>query len=148
MAANTGFIQGQDLVVYVGANPIAHSTSCVFTPSVETRPRISKDTGGFNAKVAGLSDWEVSADALACYDGHSYFELLALLQAKDPVTIKFSGRPTDSSGYFTPEAVGDKYIEASGIITQLPLTAPNNADATFSITIAGAAEFEIKTKSA
>lgn len=148
MAANTGFIQGQDLVVYIGSNAVAHSTSCVFTPSVETRPRISKDTGGFNAKVAGLGDWEISADALACYDGHSYFELLALLQAKDPVTVKFSGRPTDSSGYFTPEAVGDKYITGSGIITQLPLTAPNNADATFSITIAGVADFTIATKSA
>lgn len=148
MAANTGVIQGQDFVLYVGGTAIAHSTSCTFSPSAETRPRISKDTGGFNAKVGGLRDWECSAEALACYDGNSYFSLLALLQAQSPVTIKFAGRVTDNSGYFTPEAVGDKYIQASGIITQLPLTAPNNADATFSITIAGAEDFEIKTVTA
>ena len=144
MAANTGIIEGQDLLLYAGGTAIAHSTSCVFSPSVEVRDRLTKDTGKYKTKVGGLIDWEVSADALAAYDGHNYHTLFALMIARAAITVKFAGRTVGEN--WKTEQVGDKYFEGSAIITSMPLTAPNNADATFSITLAGTGLPDLKTK--
>jgi predicted secreted protein len=144
MAANTGVIEGQDLLLYVGGTAVAHSTTCVLTPSVETRDRLTKDTGKFKTKVGGLIDWEVSADALAAYDGNSYHTLFALMTARAAVTIKFAGRTVGEN--WKTEQVGDKYFEGSAIITSMPMTAPNNADATFSISLTGTGLLDQKTK--
>ena len=147
MAANTGVIQGQDLLVYVGATPIAHSTTCVLTPTVEVRDRLDKDSGKYKAKVGGLIDWEISADALAAYDGYNYHTLYALMVARVELVCKFEGRAAvGANDNWTAEQTGDKYLQGNGIITGMPITAPNNADATFSITISGSGLLELKTK--
>ena len=139
--ANTGIIQGQDLVVYVDGSAVAHSTNCVFTPSVEVRDRVSKDTGKYKTKVAGLIDWEVSADGLACYGSGNYFALYTKMLLRAEVDIKFAGRSAgDGTENYTAEADDDYFYSGHALITALPLTAPNNADATFSITLAGTGE--------
>ncbi|MFA7466959.1 MAG: phage tail tube protein [Desulfotomaculaceae bacterium] len=148
MAANTGIIEGQDLLVYVAGTAIAHSTTCTLSPTVETRDRVTKDTGKWKTKKAGMLDWEVTAEALAMYGAGNYHTLLAAMITRADVTIKFAGRdasvdPTNDN--FTTEQTGDTYYEGPGIITQLPQTAPNNADATFTITITGNGELETKT---
>lgn len=147
MAANTGVIEGQDLLLYVNSTAVAHSQTCTMSPTVEVRDRLSKDTGKYKGKVAGLIDWEVSADALAAYDGHSFSTLYALMIARTALTIKFAGRAAvGTSDNWKAEQVGDKYFQGSAIITAMPLSAPNNADATFSITLAGTGLLELKTK--
>lgn len=149
MAANTGIIEGQDLVVYVNGTAVAHSTTCTISPTVEVRDRLSKDSGKYKGKVAGLIDWEVSAESLAAYDGHSYHTLYGLMVARAALVVKFTGRAAvGASDNWKAIQIGDKYFEGSAIITSLPLTAPNNADSTFSITLAGTGQLELKTKSA
>ena len=136
--ANAGIIQGQDLVVYVSGAAVAHSTSCVFSPTVEVRDRISKDTGKYKSKVAGLIDWEVTADALACYGTTNYMALYLLMLNRTPLVVKFAGRAAvDAADNWVAEVTGDMYYSGNAIITSMPLTAPNNADATFSITFSG-----------
>ena len=146
MAANTGIIEGQDLIIEVNGVPIAHATSHSIEPSSETRERLSKDTGKWKGRVAGLLDWTASCDALACYDGNSYFTLLALMINREKVTLKMAGRAAvDANDNWTPEQVGDKYLEGEAYITGLPLSAPNNDDATFSCSFEAASKLEIKT---
>jgi predicted secreted protein len=147
MAANTGIIEGQDLVLYVSGSAVAHSTTCTLSPTVETRERISKDTGKYKTKVAGLIDWEVSADALACYGTTNYMALYLLMIARTPLAVKFQGRAAvDALDNWIPEATGDKYYTGNAIITSMPMTAPNNADATFSITLSGTGTLTQATK--
>ncbi len=144
--ANTGIIEGQDLILYVAGTAVAHATTHSLELSAETRDRVSKDTGKWKHKVAGLLGWTVSCEALACYDGHSYHELYALMVARAAVAVKFAGREAvDDEDTWMPEAVGDTYYEGSAIITGLPLTAPNNEDATFSCSFEGTGELGQKT---
>jgi hypothetical protein len=49
---------------------------------------------------------------------------------------------------WTPKQIGDSYYEGPALPTQLPLTAPKNADATFSATFAGTGKLEIITVAA
>lgn len=139
--ANTGVVQGQDFMLYIGGVPVAHSQTCTLSPTVEVRDRISKDTGKYKTKVAGLIDWEVSSDALACYGAVNYFDLYATMILRAAVVVKFSGRAVgDGTENYTAEVEDDFYYTGNAIITAMPMSAPNNADATFSITLAGTGE--------
>jgi len=138
MAVNTGVIEGQDLLLFVGATAIAHATTHSLEPSAEVRDRLSKDTGKWKNKVAGLLDWKANCDALACYDGNSYHTLFAMMIARTPVIVKLAGRAAvDDNDNWKPEQTGDTYYTGNAIITGLPLTAPNNEDATFSCSFEG-----------
>ena len=147
MAANTGVIEGQDLLVFYNGAAIAHATSHSIEPSGETRDRVSKDTGKWKQKVAGLLGWKANCEALACYDGNSHHTLHALMLARTAVTVKLGGRTTlGGNDNFKLAQIGDKYLEGTAFITGLPLTAPNNADATFSCSFEGTGKLEVKTK--
>ena len=153
MPANSGVIEGQDLLLYIDVEgtptPVAHAKTHNLEPSAEVRDRVSKDTGKWKNKVAGLLDWKASCEALAMYDGYNYHSLFALMVARAPVTLKLAGRDAvDDNDNWTPEEVGDTYYEGSAIITGLPLTAPNNEDATFSCSFEGTGALEPKTVAA
>lgn len=154
MAANTGVIEGQDLVLFIETapgtwTPVAHGTSHSIEPSMETRDRLSKDTGKWKGKVASLLGWTASCEALACYDGTSYHTLYALMITRAEVKLKLAGRDAvDDNDNWVPEEIGDKYLEGGAFITGLPLTAPNNEDATFSISFEGNGPLELKTVAA
>jgi predicted secreted protein len=151
MPVNTGVIEGQDLMLYVESapsvwTPVAHATSHSIEPSAETRDRLSKDTGKWKTKVAGLLGWTASCEALACYDGSSFHTLYALMIARTPVKLKLAGREAvNTNDNFKPEVIGDSYLEGSAFITGLPLTAPNNEDATFSCSFEGTGPLAVKT---
>lgn len=139
---NSGVIEGQDLVLFIDVagtpTPIAHSTSHTLEPSGETRDRVSKDTGKWKTKVMGLIGWTAGCEALACYDGYTYKDIFALFVNRASITLKLAGRDAvDDLDTWTPEASGDTYFEGDAFITGLPLTAPNNEDATFSISFEG-----------
>lgn len=150
MAANTGFIQGQDYVlsVMVGTTwtPIGHSTSHTLEVNMETRDRSSKDTGRWKGKVPGLLGWSVTSESIALYDGYSFAELKALMDNRTKVQVKLSGRAASAGGddLYLPSQIGDDYNEGYGYITNLSLNAPNANDATVSCTIEGDGELESK----
>lgn len=146
---NQGVIEGQDLVLFIdvaGApTPVAHSTSHTLEPSGDVRDRVSKDTGKWKKKVMGLIGWTAGCEALACYDGYSYKDIFALFVARQPVLLKLAGRAAvDDNDTWTPEDAGDTYFEGNAIIASMPLTAPNNEDATFSISFEGDGELTPK----
>jgi predicted secreted protein len=148
--ANTGVIQGQDLLLYIETatgvwTPIAHATSHTIEPNMEVRDRASKDTGKWKGKVAGLLGWTASAEALALYDSYSWHDLYALFIARTKVKLKLAGRATATDATWVAEQTADKYVEGDAYITSMPLTAPNNEDATMSITFEGDGKLEPKT---
>jgi predicted secreted protein len=151
---NSGVIEGTDLLLYIETapgvwTPVAHATTHSIEPSMETRERLSKDTGKWKQKVAGLLDWKASCEALACYDGNSYHTVYALMIARAKVKLKLAGRDAvDENDNWKEEELGDQFLEGDAFITGLPLTAPNKEDATFSISFDGTGPLEPKTVAA
>lgn len=153
MPANTGIIDGGDLLLYVEIATvwilIGEAKSHSLSSKSEVRTRRTKSTGIYpGRKITGL-DATVSTDCLATYGAYGYFELLALQMAKTNVKLKLAGRLTAGKG--VAEAVGDKYLEATFVIDSVDLNASDGDDASFSasFSIDGAASpngLEIKTK--
>lgn len=156
MAANTGVIDGGDILVYVETvpetwTPAAHCTECSIQNSTEVRSRSTKDTGKFDEKRAGKQSSTISVSALATYDTFSYFDLRALQLAGTPVKLKYSGRPTAdaTAGKATvAEQVGDKYEEGMFIITSVERNDKKDEDSTMSASFESSGAVEIKTVAA
>lgn len=152
MAANTGIIDGGDIMVYVmvGAveTPMAHCTECSIQNSTELRTRSTKDTGRFDQKRAGKQNTTVSVSALVSYDGFNYFDLRALQLAGGEVILKYSGRPVadvTSEKAVTAEQVGDKYETGSFIITSCERNDPKDADSTMTVSFENSLAVKIET---
>lgn len=139
MAANTGIIDGGDILVYVKVatvwTPVAHCTECSIQNSTEVRTRATKDTGVFDQKRAGKQGTTISVSALAMYNSFNYFALRALQLARTEVVLKYSGRPakdvTDGKTA-TAEEIGDSYETGTFIITSVERNDAKDADSTMS----------------
>jgi predicted secreted protein len=147
--AKTGVFEGQDLIVFVEVEgtmtPIAHCTSHTLEVNTDVRDRLSKDTGRWKGKKAGLLGWTISVEALATYDGYGYHDLFDLQIAREPVTIKAAGRAAvDDNDTWQAEEVGDNYYEGKALISGLPMNAPNVEDATFTCNFEGDGELTKK----
>ncbi len=155
MAANTGIIDGGDLLLYVEITSvytlIGEAKSHTLESTSEVRIRRTKNSSNYPArKVVGL-DASVSTDCLATYGTYGYFELLALQLAKTKVKLKLAGRVTAGKG--VAEQIGDKYLEATFVIDSVNINANDGDDASYTakFSIDGDAStngLEIKTKAA
>jgi hypothetical protein len=152
MAANTGIIDGGDLLLYVEIAAvwtlIGEAKSHTLSRKSEVRTRRTKSTGNYpGRKVVGL-DATVTTECLATYGSYGYYELCALQEAKTPVKLKLAGKETAGDG--KAEEIGDKYQEATFVIDSIDLNAAEGDDAgyTASFSIDGDASangLEIKT---
>jgi hypothetical protein len=156
MAANTGIIDGGDIMLYVNTGtaqtPVwtaaAHCTEHKISHSTEVRKRLTKDTGRFSEKRAGEQTTNITVTALTTYGTYSYFELRALQLAGVPVMLKYSGRPAadvTAEKAEIAEQVGDKYEQGSFLITSLERNDAKNADSTLTAQFENSGEVEIKT---
>lgn len=155
MPANTGIIDGGDLLLYVEIATvwtlIGEAKSHTLSRKSEVRTRRTKVTGKYPGRdVVGL-DATVTTDCLATYGTYGYYELCALQEAKTKVKLKLAGKATAGDG--KAEEVGDKYQEATFVIDNIDLNAAEGDDAgyTASFSIDGASSpngLEIKTKTA
>jgi hypothetical protein len=135
MAANTGVIDGGDLLLYAYISTtwtlIGEAKSHTLSSKSEVRVRRTKSTGLYpGRKVVGL-DATVNTDCLATYGSYGYWELLALQIAKTKVRLKLAGRVTAGRGL--QEQVGDKYLEATFVIDNVDLNASNEDDASYTV---------------
>jgi len=152
MAANSGIIDGGDIMVYimVGAveTAIAHCTECSIQNSTEVRIRSTKDTGKFDQKRAGKQGTIISVSALATYGTFSYYDIRALQLAGGEVVLKYSGRPladVTSGKAVVAELVGDKYETGSFIITSCERNDPKDADSTMTVSFENSLAVTIET---
>jgi len=149
MAANTGVINGSDMIVGIKVatvfTPIAHLTGQSFDSSMATKDRSSKDTGSFVIKRKGKITSSISFDGLCTYGTYGFWDLYALHVAGTEVVVKYGGY---DGGVGMQEEIGDKYLECTGLIASIKRSDPNDEDSTLNGTIEFTAAPEVKTVAA
>jgi TP901-1 family phage major tail protein len=140
MAQTTGIINGTDLVVFVhnggsagtiaDYTAIAHLQDCSVSPSRGTRDISTKDSAGNAEHLPAQKSWTASASGLYAQDAaYGYTALFAKFDAGTMVTLMI-GDPTDAANLVHK---GDAYL------TSMPLTAPTEDNATYSVEFQGTA---------
>lgn len=143
MAAQTGYVNGSDLLLSVGGKAVGHCTSHKTTFNSETKDRAVKpiQTQGVSAGlwkdkgVTGLSI-SISAEGLRFYDEteSGFTELAAKWGAGTVVEVKAFPRGDGKPATQTP------YLVGNFVITSIEEDAPAQDDATYSINLENAGE--------
>lgn len=132
--ADTGYINGSDLLLMVDGKAVGHCTSHTLTFNSETKDRAvkpvstaAKSSGLWKGKgVTGLSI-SISAEGLRFYDetenGHE--QLAPLWGTGTSVTVKAFKRGGDAA----------PYVEGNFVIASLEETSPAQDDATYSVSL-------------
>lgn len=132
--ANTGYINGSDLLLMVGEKAVGHCTSHTLTFNSETKDRAvkpaaseAKSSGLWKGKgVTGLSI-SISAEGLRFYDetenGHE--QIAPYWGEGASVEVKAFKRKGES----TP------YVQGKFVIASLEETSPAQDDATYSVSL-------------
>lgn len=131
----TGIFNGTNLVVLVGNEVVAHSTSCSLSVSVDLPDSTTKSSDGWAQQIGGLKSWSLTTDGLATVDptGANYVvgDIFTTLKDRTTVTVKF----TTVTGS-TP-VVGDLYWTGLAFIESLDVTADMESPATYSVSFTG-----------
>lgn len=145
---NTGYIQGQNLLIYTsgltGWEPIGYSTSLKVDLTTDSIEVSNKNTGNWKDFMPTKHSFSASVDAMVTYD-KGYWEMVQSQFDKEIFKIKFAGR-TDSLTDINEES-GDYYFEGYCFITSSSLTAGNGDVATYSINLQGKGALERKVVS-
>ena len=138
MAQTTGILNGTDLVIFIhnggsagtvaDYTAIGHLTDGSISPSKNTRDISSKSSAGNSEFLPAAFSWTASGSGLYSHDAtYGYSQLNTLFLAGTTVTLMF-GDPTDAANIVH---------KGTAIITSLPLTAPTEDNATFSVEFQG-----------
>jgi predicted secreted protein len=131
----TGIFNGTNLVVLVGTEVVAHSTSCSLSVSADLPDSTTKSSGGWADQIAGLRSWSLTTDGLATVEptGTSYVvgDIFSALNGRQTVTVKF----TTVSGN-TP-VTGDLIWYGSAFVESLDITADMESPVTYSVSFTG-----------
>lgn len=137
-----GYINGSDLLLFVGGKAVGHCTTHTTTFNSETKDRAVKpaasapiSAGLWKAKgVTGLTV-SISADGLRHYEEaeSGLATLLAAWKTGAPVEVKCIERENDT----TP------YLSGSFVITSLEESAAAQDDATYSISLENSGEVTV-----
>lgn len=135
MATTTkqGYVNGSDVLLYIGDKAVGSCTSHNATFNSETKERAVKPVSSANLSsglwkrktVTGLS-YSISAEGLRFYDETEcgYKELFALWKAGKPVAVKCMERESE-----------EPYLAGNCIISSLEESSPAADDATYSISL-------------
>lgn len=154
-----GYIHGSNLIVFVGSKALGHCSTCEIQDSAETKSRAIKalpdyagsesDTDlqpsqGEDTTKDGL--WEeksvskrsvtITGEGFICEDetGESYDELVAKMDAGEPVKVKYAHKDEAST----------KYRVGRFLITSLKRSDPANDDSTYNITLENTGKIRTK----
>jgi predicted secreted protein len=131
----TGIFNGTNLVVLVGTEVVAHSTSCSLSVSADLPDSTTKSSGGWAEEIGGLKSWSLTTDGLATVSpaGADYVvgDIFTAWSNRTTVQVKF----TTVSGS-TP-VTGDLIWYGSAFIESLDITADMESPATYSVSFTG-----------
>lgn len=147
-----GYIHGSNMIVFVGSKALGHCSTCEIQDTAETKSRAIKALPDYNAS-SQQSDtdlqpssgedttkdglWEeksvskrtvaISAEGFICEgeSGEGYEDLLAKMDAGEPVKVKYAHKGEEST----------KYRVGMFLITSLKRNDPANDDSTYSISL-------------
>lgn len=131
-------ILGTDLMLFKAGKALAAATSCKLTIQANTLETSSKDSGKWTTKQAAKLSWNCSSDNL--FTVANYKELADALIARQEVEIRFSTVKNPDSNTGVPEGgwvANDDGYKGMAIITQLDLTASDNENATYTVSLEG-----------
>ena len=114
-----------DVTLSIGAEAMAHATSCSLSVNSEVRDATTKDSGGWSAALGGLRSWEMSGDAfvdIAATDA-SMADCFDFIVAGASTTVIFT---IDSQTY-----------TGSAFVTSVSADAGVEENATYSISLTG-----------
>jgi predicted secreted protein len=116
-----------DLLVYVGTNPIAHSTSATITIDADLPDATTKDSGGWADHIAGVKSWSIDFDGLVDYAAsYGVEELYSNLFNGNVLTVKWSSTQ-----------VGGTYLTGQAFLSNLTQTADMEQPVSYSGTFTG-----------
>ncbi len=140
--ADTGYINGSNLLLMVGEKAVGHCSSHTLTFNSETKDRsvkpvssAAKSSGLWKGKgVTGLSI-SISAEGLRFYDEteNGYEQLAPLWGKGTSVTVKAFKRGGDT----------EPYVKGNFVIASLEESSPAQDDATYSISLENDGEPEV-----
>lgn len=94
--------KGEELMIFVGDNPIAYTTSHTLDTSVDTKDVSSKMSGDYDSSMPGKISWSISIEALTSITtGHQSKEaLMKALVERKPIRVEACEvtRGVDTSG--------------------------------------------------
>lgn len=132
--ADTGYINGSDLLLMIGGKAVGHCTTHTLTFSSETKDRTvkpvseaAKSAGLWKEKgVSGLSI-SISAEGLRVYDEteNGFSELAPLWGKGTSVEVKAYKRGGDTA----------PYVQGKFVISSIEETSPANDDTTYTISL-------------
>ncbi|RCW38663.1 phage tail tube protein [Marinilabilia salmonicolor] len=131
-----GYINGTDLLLFhddgAAQTPFAGSTSHSLSINNELRDAATKDSADWLEKIYGRSDWSISCDGLVSFtDTYNYEQLFDMMLAKEDIDVVFA---LNAAG--TPDTSNTQYT-GTVKIESLELTAPDNDNSTYSVTLQG-----------
>lgn len=137
--ATTGVFNGTSLVVLIGNEVIAHSTSCSLSLNIDTPDASDKESLGWATEIGGQMSWSLTTDGLstvvpgtvATYV--STGELMTLAAARTAVTVKFTTVTAGSSTVVS----GDLSWSGSAFIESVDMTADMENPVTYSVSFKG-----------
>jgi len=116
-----------DLLVYVGAIPIAHSTSATITIDVDLPDATTKDSAGWADHIAGVRNWSIDFDGLVDYaSSYGVEELFNNLLNRNELTVKWSSTQA-----------GGTYLTGTASVSNLTQTADMEQPVSYSGTFTG-----------
>tara|TARA_R100000388_G_scaffold1980_2_gene2788 strand:- start:92 stop:502 length:411 start_codon:yes stop_codon:yes gene_type:complete len=110
-----------------GKEPIAHCTSASLSVSMDLRDSTTKDSGGFQANLAGLKSFELSGEGFVQIDGVS-----GKADSEELFTTMMTGTAVECDF-----GLSGMLYRGDGIITSFSVDAGVEENATYSITITG-----------
>ena len=135
--ATTSVFNGTSLVVLIGGEVIAHSTSCSLSLAIDAPDASTKESLGWAEEIGGQKSWSVTTDGLATVvpgvlaSYVSTDELMILATDRVAVTLKF----TTVSG--TTPVPGDVYWTGDAFIESVDITADMENPVTYSVSFKG-----------
>lgn len=136
--ASIGPINGTKFGVYLSGTLIGYGTASTVTISHSPRSTTNNNSGGYQSRMAGVLDWEMSCDYLMSMDGtpqNKYYQIFAsYLDQRSVVLAKFES--TES---------GDKGFEGYALVSELSMSATMEETATVSVSFIAAGPLTLIT---
>jgi hypothetical protein len=129
-----GVVNGTDLRLSVGGNPIAYATSCTLDYTAETRETVSKDSAGNGWKSVEVGQLGATLSIESLYTEDVLVSAVARENTKD-LFDAFAGKTLVTWEFTTGVSTETKY-SGSGYFTSGSITGAAEENATSSHTIA------------
>ena len=136
--ATTSVFNGTSLVVLIGTEVIAFSTSCSLSIAIDAPDASTKESLGWAVEIGGQKSWSLTTDGLATVVPGatatyiSTSELTALAVARTAVSVKFTTVDNSTVGGVTP-VTGDTIWSGSAFIESVDITADMENPVTYSV---------------